>query len=272
VTDTSIEAETSHTQDRDDYPTLSAVGNREIARAVYGHARLLPEARHLRLMPRERGARSTRQADFSEWWLSPDPRWPGYRHSKLFMDRVWGPPGRRLPGLLRAGFTVARGFGRQAEALVPPALVIDSGWCWYRFLSDSLAGAFDAPVRAVLAAAGQPVLVDLSLYYFDRLPTEATEAARPVPDDRVSFAIHDDSLAFVCTNPGGDSLAPLASVGSLRELAIRVEGTPDLTWYWIDVRICVKAWYIGPESGGNTLWRPPDLWQRALAPWLRWVH
>jgi len=229
-------------------------------------------ARHLRLMPRERGARSARIADYSEWWLSPNPRWPSYRHSKLFLDRIWGPPGQRLPGLLRAGFTVARGFGRQAADLVPPALVIDAGWGWYRFLSDSMAGAFDAPIRSMLTIGSQPVIIDLRLYYFDRLPNAGGEVGARTPQDQVSYTISDESLAMETATLGGQVLAPLASVTSLRELALRIEGVQDLTWYWIDIRICLKAWYKGVIEEPSDAWDASTLWDSALWPWLPWVH
>lgn len=258
------------------YPSITYANNKEAAHAVHRHITTLPQARHLRLLPRERARRDRSTADFAEWWFTPNLDWPGYRYGKLFVDRVWGPPGKRLPGLLRAGFTLARGFGRQAAELVPSDLVISPNWFWYRFLSDSMAGVFDAPLRSLLTNCGQPVSVDLTLYYFDRYPDPGNEIGVRTPDDRLTFTIRDRSLTFEVVREGSSILAPLATATSLQDLVLRTEGVQDLTWYWIDVHICVQAWYqeaqTQPDAGTSETWNGTELWNRALAPWLPWVH
>jgi len=253
-------------------PYITYASNKEAAQAVYRHITTLPQARHLRLLPRGRARRDWSSADFAEWWFTHSLDWPGYRYGRLFLDRVWGPPQRRLPGLLRAGFTLARGFGRQAADLVPPDLVIDSNWFWYRFLSDSMAGVFDVPLRALLASCRQPVIVDLALTYFDRDPDPGNEIGVRTPNDQLTFAIRDESLTFDVVREGGDILAPLVSATSLRDLVFRLEGVQDLTWYWIDVHICVQAWYQGEHTDDGEAWDATTLWEYALAPWLPWVH
>jgi len=253
-------------------PTIVYDNNKETAQAVYRHITTLPQARHLRLLPRDRIRRDWSSADFAEWWFTHNLDWRGYRYGRLFLDRVWGPPQRRLPGLLRAGFTLARGFGRQAAGLVPPDQVIDSNWFWYRFLSDSMAGVLDTPLRSLLARCHQPVIVDLALTYLDRRPDPGHEIAVRTPNDQLTFAIRDESLTFDVVREGGDILAPLVPATSLRDLVFRVEGVQDLTWSWIDVHICVQAWYQGEDTGDGEAWDATTLWDNALAPWLSWVH
>jgi len=253
-------------------PSITCANSKEAAQAVYRHISTLPQARHLRLLPRGRIRRDWSSADFAEWWFTHSLDWPGYRYGRLFLDRVWGPPQRRLPGLLRAGFTLARGFGRQAAGLVPPDLVINSGWFWYRFLSDSMAGVFDTPLRSLLIRCRQPVIVDLALTYFDRHVGRGNETGVPTPNEKLTFTIRDTSLTFDVVREGGDILAPLVSATSLRDLVFRIEGVQDLTWYWIDMHICVQAWYQGEDTIDGEVWEATVLWDNALAPWLPWVH
>ena len=194
----------------------------------------------------------------------------GTQYGRLFIDRIWGPPGRRLPGLLRAGFTVSRGFGRQVAEMVPPSLAMTPNWFWTRFLSDSMAGVFDAPLRAVMERVDQPVTVDVALTYFDRYPAPTSSAEPPTPDDRLVFEVDPGPLTLKTLRKGGQHLAPLVSAQTLRDLVLRIEGVPDLTWYWIDVHLCIKAWF--EDADAQSGWDAADLWAKALAPWLPWVH
>lgn len=252
------------------YPTLAYEATKVAAHAVDRHTATLPRARHLHLRPRAWSGRDPGGSDYTEWWFIPARLRAGYQHGRLFLDRVWGPPGRRLPGLLRAGLTVSRGFGRQVAEMVPPSLALTSGWFWYRFLSDSMAGAFDAPARAVIAQTGQPLTLDLALYYFDRYPDPGSDLGLHTPDDRITFEIADDNLALETVREGGEILTPLSTATSLRDLVLRIEGVPDLTWYWIDIHLCAKAWF-GDETTADA-WDAAALWRNALAPWLPWVH
>lgn len=251
-------------------PTVAYNTNRAAAHAVHRHISRLPNARHLHLQPREWDGRDRREGDYTEWWFIPVRDRSGFQHGRLFVDRVWGPPGKRLPGLLRAGFTVARGFGRQVADMVPPSLALTSGWFWYRFLSDSMAGVFDTPLRAVMANTGQPVTVDLTLYYFDRYPDPGSQMGLQTPNDRMTFEVSDADLTLQVVREGGTILHPLLTATSLRDLILHIEGVPDLTWYWIDVHICAQTWYGDTET--PNVWDAAALWEAALAPWLPWVH
>lgn len=252
------------------YPTIAYQTNKAAAHAIDRRISALPHARHLHLMPREWSGRDHSGSEYAEWWFIPVRDRSGYRHGRLFLDRVWGPPGRRLPGLLRAGFTVSRGFGRQVADMVHPALALHSGWFWYRFLSDSMAGAFDAPMRAIMARTDQAVTVDLVLYYFDRYPDPGSHLGLQTPDDHMTFEVGAASLKLQVVREGGEILEPLVSATSVRDLVLHIEGVPDLTWYWIDVHLCIKAWF-GDETSPGT-WDAEDLWDKALVPWLPWVH
>lgn len=252
------------------YPTVAYETNKAAAQAVHRHISTLPQARHLYLMPHEWSGHDRLGSDYTEWWLIPVRDRSGYQHGRLFLDRVWGPPGKRLPGLLRAGFTVARGFGRQVAEMVPPNLALNAGWFWYRFLSDSMAGVFDGPLRTVIARANQPATIDLALYYFDRYPDPGSDLGLQTPDDRMTFEVDEASLRLQVVREGGEILAPVVSATTLRDLVLRIEGVPDLTWYWIDVHLCVKAWFGGDDIPGA--WDAAELWNCALQPWLPWVH
>jgi hypothetical protein len=133
-----------------------------------------------------------------------------------------------------------------------------------------MAGVFDAPMRTVMERTGQPVIVDLTLYYFDRYPDPGSELGLQTPDDRMTFEVDETTLGLSTVYEGSEILSPLLSATSIRDLIIRIEGVQDLTWYWIDIHLCTAAWF-GEETAPGVL-RAPRLWESALAPWLPWVH
>lgn len=245
-------------------PGLQAPNNEQAARAVYQHIRALqPPVRHLTLWPLSRTSRA-----FGEWWLTPRSDAPSHQHARLSFARAWD-----AADLMVAGFGATRGFGRQAEALVDSERIMHPNWFWSRLLSDTLAGAFEIPLRTVMDRSDQPVWAQLDLYTLGHEPDPALAPAPALPDDRLAFALLDHTLALTRFTEATAELAPLNGVTDLRELLLRIEGLPGIAWMWIEVRIGVRARYAESSPGSDAdAWGAQELWDRVLSPWLPWVH
>jgi hypothetical protein len=250
-------------------PAMQYPDNETAARAVFDAIKVhaLP-VRHLAL--HSAGARWTavrRQAAFDEWRLVPANTPGPHRHGRLAFRRV-----PETPNLMSAGFGATRGLGRQLAELANPALMMDGSWFWRnRLVGDVFAGALDTPIRAVMAATGQPVFVALELIRFDALPElGGTPVLPPYPADRLVFRIRDDAQSLSAVVLPEHELSPLATSPALRDLVLHAEALPDLWWAWIDLHIGVRVAYADEDVPGA--WDANELWSRALAPWLPWVH
>ncbi|MGC9467730.1 MAG: hypothetical protein ACP5HS_04005 [Anaerolineae bacterium] len=237
-------------------PTVQYPDNEEAAHAVYQHVQARPTTRHLRLQPASRGGGA-----YGEWWLIPGPERPPYRYGKLYIRRV-----ALGPRMMSVGFCFHRGVGRHLDALVDPEVTMGPSWFWSRFLNDALAGAFETPLREIMARSGRSVQTTLELYHLNHAPGPRT--GHP-PDDRLVFTVDETTLRLRPDELAEEELAPLTTASDLRELALWVEGMQDLWWFWIDVHIGISLRYGDEETGD---WGAADLWNKALAPWMSWVH
>ncbi len=213
------------------------------------------------------------------WWFIPGTGWPPYAHAKLFLRRVPGTETRSDPGLFCLGLRLERGLGRQlagrqwpgdpeALDLVDPLLTMQPSWFWHRFLNDTLGGLINTPLRALLERSEQPLTIELDLYRADSVP--APDRGDVWPDDHMAFAILDEGLLLHPIELARAELKPLSEAATLRELVLQIEGVPKLTWYWINVRIGVQVSYGAPDA--KDAWDAPELWHRAMEPWLPWLH
>jgi hypothetical protein len=255
-------------------PTIPYADNQEAARALLHHIRsLTPPVRHLRLQPLD----ATRPAS-TLWWLTPTTGWAMHAHGRLFLRRAVGSGTEGHTGKLSAGFCVDRGLGRQLAGpqlddpdvpdLVDPALTMQPSWFWTRFRNDALGGVIHTPMRAVLVRTEHLLNVELELHYADSAPRPGY---RTMPtDDRLAFVILDTSLMLHPIEPARAELTPLNEVATMSHLVMHLEGLQDLSWCWISVRISVELGYRTPEV--EATWSVAALWQRALEPWLPWLH
>lgn len=252
-------------------PTMRYANNERATQAVIRHiGTLMPPVRHLKPRPTDSSARA-----FAEWWLLPGTGRPVPGHGKLLLRREPDTRTATTPGLMALGFRVERGLGRQlagtqlGEAhrmdLVDPRFIMQPSWTWYRFLNDAIGGLFDVPLRTILSRSGEPVSIDLDLFHADTLP--AAWAGRAVPDDRLSFALLDETLLLHPTRVAAAELRTLEDAATLHELVLRMEGVQDLSWYWIAVSIGIQVAY-GDEEGA---WDAAALWHNVLEPWLPWT-
>lgn len=247
-------------------PRMQYPDNETAARAVFRtiNTRAVP-VRHLALQPAA-PRRPAGRAAFAEWRLVPANTPHTQRHGRLVFRRV-----PEDPNLMSTGFGATRGLGRQLGELGNPALMMDGSWFWRnRLVGDVFAGTFDAPIRSVMAATDQPLLVSLELTRFDALPEFGNPVPARYPDDRLVFRIRQDGQALSPVVLPEHELSPLASSMALRDLIMHVEALPDLWWAWIDLQIGVQIVY-GHEDSPDA-WDAEQLWTRALAPWLPWVH
>ncbi len=253
-------------------PTMRYANNERAAQAIVrAMDALVPPVRDLKPRPLDSSARA-----FAEWWFLPGTGRPLPGHGKLFLRRQSNSGTATMPGLMAIGFQLERGLGRQlagtpvGEAyqpdLVERRFVMQPSWLWYRFLNDAMGGLFDPPLRSMLERSGEPVAVELDLFRVDTLP--AAWAGRGCPDDRLTFAVLDESLLLHPTSTATGELAVLDDAATLRELVLRMEGVQDLTWFWIAVSIGIEVAY-GYDEGD---WDAATLWTNALEPWLPWVH
>lgn len=253
-------------------PTIRYNNTERATQAVIRHiTALMPPVRHLKPRPSDSSARA-----FADWWLLPNTGRPVPGHGKLFLRQEPDTRTASTPGLMALGFCVERGLGRQLGGaqlgetyrmdLVDPRLIIQPSWLWYRFLNDALGGLFDTPLRTILARSGQPVSIDLELSRADTALAAWTR--RGLPDDRLSFAVLDDTLLLHPTRVAAAELSVLDDAATLRELVLRMEGVRDLSWYWITVSIGIQVAYGDEQSD----WDAAALWHNVLEPWLAWMH
>jgi hypothetical protein len=233
-------------------PTIRFTNNDQAAHAVYKYVkanRLLQ--RHLTLRPFNYAA-----PKFTEWWLIPSTDWPAYHHSKLCFDQ-WG------SDIVLTGFFSEKGLGDQLTGMVKPSLIIEPGWYWHELLGEVQEGKLAEPMRAVLDRSGLPLLVYLSLYEFNNVPD--FETGQTKPNDRLTFVADDDDLHFHQTVEAAGVLAPLNGARDLRDLSARIADLGDISWYWVNFMIGVCLSYRGDDPGE---WGAPDIWKRALEPWV----
>ena len=257
-----------------DIPTVPYTDNRQAARAILNHILgLTPPVRHLRLQPLD-----ALRPSATLWWLTPVAGWTTHAHSRLFLRRTPGMGQARQPDLMSAGFCLDRGLGRQLGGpqlgnpdtpdLVEPNLTMQPSWFWYRFRNDVLGKVLDAPMRTVLTRSDLPLEVELALHYAAAAPRPDYRGTPPA--DRLAYAILDERLVLHPTVLGRDELAPLNEAATMQDLMMRIEGVENLAWYWISVFIGIRIAYGAPDAGAG--WQARDLWQRALDPWLPWLH
>jgi len=241
-------------------PKVIFANNEQAAHAVSRYiASLRPSPHRFALRPYQ-----FQSPAFTDWWFIPSTDWPAYRYCKLFIRQL-----KQHPEYLHAGVWVEHGFPEEVKPMpdVKSTLVMKADWCWFRFLRHARRAELDTAMREVLQRSECPLFVSLEAYEFNRVPSRGED--RSIPDDKIEFVVRSPALKFEDVQKGTNVLARLNDCIDLPELAERLQGAEDVSWYWVDLLIGIKLLY-GDKATGT--WRASDIWRNALEPWTRWVR
>jgi hypothetical protein len=209
-----------------------------------------------------------RPEDDWTWWLSPEPGNPVYAYGKLVVEK----PSRSSGDQPLIGFHIEKGVG----AIAAPAFVrtqhdrnqvMASDWAWYSFLRAMRSGAVDRTLgEAAEAADGLPLRVVV-------VATPATPGRlEPDDDPRVDAeTVWYDVVEGRLRRAGEERVEVLAGLGddaTFVTIADAIDAVPprDLDWRWLEI---LAGLPFRRNADGALSAR--EVWQRACAPWLRWV-
>ena len=191
------------------------------------------------------------------------PSNPAYRHGKGFISQLKVGPGA---GRAYAGFYVEKGFAQaEAKALqLPVVQLMDSTWCWHSVMASGRAGELDQPIELMRAASQAPAIVTVAVGEPNR---SSDQRGASGPADEVVYEA-GVAGALQLESGGRGVLAALDTSATLRDLFARIAALDALRFYWIDFIVGVRLEYGTPGPGA---WGGAELWQRAMAPWAKWL-
>ena len=241
---------------------------------AFGFTSLHDAALQLGAVARARGvevhplpySRFSPEDDFT-WWLAPTGQNPAFGEGKLVIER----PSAASDGGVLIGFHVEKGAGPAAAPLFEETArgrrqITENDWLWHAFARGMGSGAVERDLLAAQVAAGSlPV----------RLIVVASPATPPKleSDDRVRV---DAEVAWYAAagrrleRLGGeriDRLRPLAEEETAASLGGKLLSLENPDWHWLEVLIGIPfARASSPRLSAT------EVWDRACAPWLRWVR
>lgn len=234
----------------------------ELARAVAESASLMDRT----LTPRPH---NQFEPERSDWYLVPSTDWPAHRYGKAMLratDRPWSTAD------MLACLIVEKGFAPKTAGAEPRVerrgLVIDPEWTWYAFLQALAAGAVTAAAQEVVAATGEPVLVEICEYELQ------TVIERSKPDKvktTVRFRVDSDGCEPLDNSGATGLLRGLLHCQNLEEIPNALRQI-DLDWHWIDFFVGIELSRADVKTESEQGWSAAELWKGALRPWLPWIH
>jgi len=202
---------------------------------------------------------------FTEWWLIPATEWPAYKYGKLCFHRY----PRTVGGVLYTGYYVEKGLGVQLAGLpdVQKSHIMQSDWRWYEFIDWASSDKINEAAKQVhgLSQVGIRLLVEI--HAFNKVPEPDTE--RSAPSDTIEFEIAPSDSRWQLIQPGQGTLAKFNGADNIATLVEGMHNEKDLDYFWLDLIIGVRLHY---GNGSSRSWSAPDIWVKALQPWVEFVR
>ena len=204
------------------------------------------------------------------WWLSPVGENPAYAFGKIVMEG----PTIVDDGATVIGLHVEKGVGPTAAGIFEETarggrLVMQNDWLWHAFVRGIASGAVERDlVAAEETAAGLPLVVEVvaSLQWPPRLDADEDRPVDPDAVERLRYRASSGALTLV-QRKTRTLLKELGDHEDLPSIAAKIRAIDKVDWVWVEVLLGVP--FRSVPSGGLTA---SEVWQRACAPWLRWVR
>ncbi|MBI4456681.1 MAG: hypothetical protein HY644_12375 [Acidobacteria bacterium] len=151
---------------------------------------------------------------------------------------------------------------------VDTALILQNDWYWHEFLTAAQRGDFDEVIETLMRQSACSAHLLVEIYAFNHVPTPENTVG---PDESQQLVREPSGSHFEVagTSSVSTTLGTLGSSRSIRDVAVWLKERPELRFFWIDLHIGIQLAY-GSETSGT--WGAREMWEKALAPWLRWVR